>query len=69
MPENCELVGRYHAPGSGNGWLVGKTDDPKTIYEHASEWNHLLVWNTTPVLTDEEAGIVSQKVWKTSDDK
>ncbi len=63
MPENCELVGRFHAPGSGRGWLVAKTEDVKTVYEHASEWGELLVWETTPVLTDADAGLTSSKVW------
>ena len=36
MPDNCELISRYHAPGSCEGWLIAKTDDISTIYEHAS---------------------------------
>ena len=64
MPENCTLVGRFHAPGSGQGWLVADTEDPLTIYEHASEWNEYLVWENTPVFTDEQAGLVSSKIWK-----
>ena len=63
MPEKCKLIGRYHAPGSGNGWLIAETDDVKTIYQHASEWNELLSWTTTPVQTDEEAGMVCKEVW------
>ena len=27
-----EISGRYHAPGSLEGWIVLKTDDPKAIY-------------------------------------
>ena len=26
-----EIIGRYHAPGSLEGWIVLKTDDPKAI--------------------------------------
>ena len=29
-----EMIGRYHAPGSLEGWIVLKTDDPKAIYKH-----------------------------------
>ena len=64
MPEGCRLVGRWHAPGSVNGWLLADTEDPKTVYEHASEWAELLSWKTTPVLVDEEAGLTCGKVWK-----
>lgn len=64
MPEGSTLLGRYHAPGSVNGWLIVETDDPTTLYHHASEWGELLSWNTTPVLSDEQAGVTASKVWK-----
>ncbi len=64
MPENSTLLGRYHAPGSGKGWLIVETDNLSTLYEHATEWGELLVWNTTPVLNDSEAGLTCTKVWK-----
>ncbi len=64
MPEDCRLVGRWHAPGSVNGWLLAETDNVNTIYEHASEWAELLNWKTSPVVTDDQAGLVSTKVWK-----
>ena len=54
---------RYHAPGSLEGWIVVKTDDPKALYEHAAEWAEFLDWETTPVLTDEEAGPICAKVY------
>ena len=63
IPDGCKQVGRWHAPGSGKGWLLVETLDLKTVYEHASEWSHLLTWDVTPVLTDKEAGAVSSKVW------
>jgi hypothetical protein len=63
MPEGCKLVGRWHAPGSGNGWLIADTDDIAHCYEHASEWAELLEWTTTPILTDEQAGGIVSKVW------
>ena len=64
MPEGSTLLGRYHAPGSVNGWLVVETEDPTKVYFHASEWSELLNWKTTPVLTDEQAGATSASVWK-----
>ena len=47
------MIERYHTPGSLEGWIVLKTDDPKTIYQHAAEWAEILNWETTPVFTDE----------------
>ena len=55
-------IGRYHAPGSLEGWIVLKTDDPKAIYQHAAEWAEFLNWETTPVFTDEEAGQIVAKI-------
>ena len=48
------MIGRYHAPGSLEGWIVLDTDDPKAIYQNAAEWGEFLNWETTPVFTDEE---------------
>lgn len=64
MPEGMTQVARYHAPGSGNGWLVVETDDPTKLYIHATEWGELLTWKTTPVLEDKEAGVGCASVWK-----
>ena len=58
-----EIIGRYHAPGSLEGWIVLKTDDPKAIYQHVAEWGEFLNWETTPVFTDEEAGPIVAKVY------
>ena len=63
LPEGCKQVGRYHAPGSCNGWLLVETDDPVTVYIHASEWAEFLDWRTTPVLTDEQAGTGCKAAW------
>ena len=63
VPEGCQIVGRYHAPGSGKGWLIVDTNDLKTVYEHSSEWSEMLKWDVTPIVSDSEAGQVSSKVW------
>ena len=51
-----KMHGRYHAPGSVNGWIILETDDVSAVYKHAAEWAEFLEWNTTPVLNDEDAG-------------
>ena len=50
------MHGRYHAPGSVNGWIIIETDDISAIYKHAAEWAEFLEMKTTPVLNDEQAG-------------
>ncbi len=59
MPDGSTLVGRWHAPGSGNGWLLVETDKPETVYLHAAEWGDFVTWEITPVFTDEQAGPLS----------
>ena len=54
---------RYHSPGSLEGWIVVDSDDSQAIYEHASEWAEFLDWETTPVLTDDEAGPICAKIY------
>ena len=64
--KGVNMIGRYHAPGSVNGWILLETDDLSAIYKHAAEWAEFLDWTTTPVLNDEEAGIAASQVVKTS---
>ena len=49
------MHGRYHAPGSVNGWIILETDDILAVYRHAAEWAEFLEMKTTPVLNDEQA--------------
>ncbi len=64
MPDGLTQLGRWHAPGSGNGWLIVETDDVKTVYIHASEWAEYLHWNVTPVVADDVAGEGCKAAWK-----
>ena len=47
-----------------DGYRLLNPDDVTKVYEHASEWAELLNWKTTPVFTDEQAGLVSSAIWK-----
>ena len=57
------MLGRYHAPGSREGWILVKAKDPKTLYVHAAQWAEFLDWENTPVFTDEEAGPICAKIY------
>ena len=59
FPEGSTLVGRWHAPGSVNGWLLVEADSPEAAYIHAVEWGDVCDWQTTPVSTDEQAAVAS----------
>ena len=56
-----KMHGRYHAPGSGTGWIILETDNLSAVYEHAANWIDVLEWSTMPVLTDEQAGKAAAK--------
>ena len=49
-------------PGSLEGWILVKTEDPKALYIHAAEWAEFLDWKSTPVFTDEEADTICTKI-------
>ena len=63
LPDGLSQVGRYHAPGSIHGWLIVEGQDPALVYQHASEWAHLLTFDVTPVVNDAVAGKTSAVVW------
>ena len=48
LPEGATLLGRWHGPGSGHGWLVVETDKPETVYVHAAEWATSLLSTSHP---------------------
>ena len=37
-----EMIGRYHAPRSLEGWILVKAEYPKALYEHEVEWTEYL---------------------------
>ena len=57
------MIGRYHVPGSVQGWIILETQDVSAIYRHASEWAELLEWETSPVLSDADAGAACAAAW------
>ena len=58
------MIGRYHAPGSIESWIVLKTENPNVICEYVSQWAELLNLEKNPVLTDEEAAPIVAKVYR-----
>tara|TARA_B100000945_G_scaffold136197_1_gene108717 strand:+ start:252 stop:518 length:267 start_codon:yes stop_codon:yes gene_type:complete len=58
----AEMLGQYHSPGSLEGWIIVKKEDPKALYEHAAEWAEYLDWTTTPVFRYEETVPICVKI-------
>ena len=36
------MLGRYHGPGSLEGWIVVEPVDPTALCEHAAEWGKFM---------------------------
>ena len=55
MPDGLAVVGRWHAPGSSEGWLLAEADQLEPVAQHAADWAHLLEIRIIPVVDDETA--------------
>ena len=55
LPPGIKSLGRWHAPGSGYGWLLVEGNDMTALAQHIAEWANLLELQVTPVIEDEEA--------------
>lgn len=53
-PPGLKLLGRWHEPGSGRGYILVETDDPAIVAKHLMAWNDLVEHRTVPVIEDEE---------------
>lgn len=62
MPPGLESLGRWHAPGSGYGWLLTQ-GDPAALAQHMAEWANFLELQITPVIEDEQAGAALSKIY------
>lgn len=62
-PEGVELLGRWHGPGSVQGWGLIESSDPQAVYEHAAQWASMLELQVTPVLDDAEGGEALSRVY------
>ena len=62
-PAGLKILGRWHGPGSVNGWALVESDDPKAVYEHVAQWASLLDLEVTPVLEDADAAEALSKVY------
>jgi len=57
-PEGVKMIGRWHDMGALEGYLIAETDNVALIGKWLTEWNDKLVFETVPVIPDEEAAEV-----------
>jgi hypothetical protein len=63
LPKGLNLIGRWHAPGSGYGWAVVEGKDPTALAQHIAEWANLLEFQITPVIEDADAAKALSSVY------
>lgn len=56
MPEGLTSLGRWHAIGSTQGWLLCEAADPVAVAHHVAEWASLLKIDVFPIIDDAKAG-------------
>ena len=61
MPDGLSMIGRWHAPGSAQGWVLVETDDPTAVAQFVAEWSGLVDIQTTFVIEDDDAAAGIEK--------
>jgi hypothetical protein len=61
-PEGVTMLGRWHAIGMSEGFVLAETDDPKAVYKWVGQWADLIDFDVVPVIEDEEAAAVLQEL-------
>ncbi len=53
-PSGVTMLGRWHSVGSHRGFVVAESSDTEAIATWLQDWTDLLMFEVTPVLTDEQ---------------
>ena len=53
-PAGVKLLGRWHALGTGKGFVLFETDDPVALSRIYLQWSDLADQKVVPVVDDEE---------------
>ncbi len=60
-PAGGKTLGRWHVPGSAQGWHLIEASGPEALAEHAFEWGDVITLEIHPVVEDAAAGAAAQK--------
>ena len=53
-PDGVTMTGRWHSLGGRKGVAVVEASDPQAIASWIQDWNDVVTFEVTPVLTDEQ---------------
>ena len=62
-PTGAKTLGRWHVPGSTQGWHLIEASGPEAMAEHIAEWADVIELVAHPVIEDAAAGAAAQKVF------
>lgn len=62
-PKGMKTVGRWHVPGSIQGWHLLEGDDMTALAEHAAEWANVIDLEINPVIEDAAAAEAAKRVF------
>ncbi len=57
-PEGVKLLGRWHDAGGLSGFMVSDAPGAVDIAKWCQQWTDIIVFEVTPVITDEELASV-----------
>ena len=63
VPSGSKTVGRWHVPGSVQGWHLVESNDLTAVAQHVAEWGDVLEMQVAPVIEDAEAASAATKVF------
>ena len=61
-PEGVTMLGRWHALGADQVFVLAESDDPVAVYRWAAMWADLLEIEMIPVIDDADAAGVLQSL-------
>lgn len=62
-PEGLKMLGRWHTPGSLQGWHLLEGNDLKALAQHVAEWGDVLELEVHPVIEDAAAAEAASRVF------
>jgi hypothetical protein len=54
-PDGVKMLGRWHSPGTGEGFCICESDDANALAAWMMQWSDLFKLQITPVIDDEGA--------------
>ena len=61
-PEGVTMLGRWHALGGDEVFVLAETDDPRMLYKWAIGWADLIDFKVVPVIEDDDVAPILREL-------